>query len=69
MRSCIAECVTAYVKNIGWFALAVLVACLVAAAALAGGTAGLGGGAIAACFGITIAGNALIALAACISNC
>jgi hypothetical protein len=69
MTDCIRECVLTYVSNIGWFALAVLVTCLVGAALLAAGTAGLGGTAIAACFGITVAGNVLIAMAACISNC
>ena len=69
MLDCIKECATTYFKNIGWFALAVLVACLVGAGILTAGTGGIGGSVIAACIGFTVAGNAIIAFAACIKFC
>lgn len=59
---CVANCITTFVKGLGWFALAAIVACLIAGAVFTPA-------AIAVCLGFAVGGAALAGIATCIACC
>jgi len=65
MRNCIVECFREFGADIGWFALVGIVGCILLL--IAGG--GLTFPAFAACVGIVLGGEVLVAIFGCIIQC
>lgn len=65
MYDCVRDCITRYVKDIGWLALAIVVTCIISLYLSGGLTAP----AVLACLGITLGGATAQALLACIFKC